>query len=80
MFPENLPIRYFLKEMNTTAYKLGMMNTVFDCPHGLSNNFNVSTALDMAILSFQCMQNDVFTTVVKTPFYEAETELAAYEW
>jgi D-alanyl-D-alanine carboxypeptidase len=80
MFPENMPIRYFLREMNITASKIGMTNTTFDCPHGLSNNFNVSTALDVAILSYQCMQNDVFTTVVKTPFYEVETELAVYEW
>ena len=26
------------------------------------------------------MQNEVFSEVVKTPFYEVETELAQYEW
>jgi D-alanyl-D-alanine carboxypeptidase len=37
--------------MNCCAAKLGMINTVFDSPHGLQNNLNVSTAFDMAILS-----------------------------
>jgi D-alanyl-D-alanine carboxypeptidase len=52
-----------------------MVNSVFDSPHGLSNVINVSTALDMAILSHHCMQNEVFCEVVKTPFYEVETSL-----
>lgn len=55
-FPENLPVRFFLREMNLIATKqLGMTNSVFDSPHGLSNVINVSTAFDMAILSNHCM-------------------------
>jgi D-alanyl-D-alanine carboxypeptidase len=53
-----------------------MTNTIFDSPHGLANNFNVSTAYDMAILTHHCMQSEVFAEVVKTPFYEVETEHA----
>jgi D-alanyl-D-alanine carboxypeptidase len=52
-----------------------MVNTIFDSPHGLSNAFNISTAFDIAILSHHCMQNEVFSEVVKTPFYEVETEM-----
>lgn len=66
--------------MNNCAAKLGMNNTVFDSPHGLQNNLSVSTAYDMAILSQQCMKNEVFAEVVRTPFYEVETELMQYEW
>lgn len=79
-FPENTQLRFFLKEMNITAQKLGMANSVFDSPHGLANVINVSTAFDMAILSHHCMQNEVFCEVVKTPFYEVETPLMQYEW
>ena len=57
-----------------------MSNTVFDSPHGLQNNINISTALDMAILTFNCMQKEIFAEVVKTQFYEVETEHANYEW
>lgn len=75
-----MPVRFFLREMNVLAQKLGMTQSVFDSPHGLANSVNVSTAYDMATLSYHCMQNDVFQEVVKTPFYECETELAQYEW
>ena len=66
--------------MNITAQKLGMVNTVFDSPHGLCNTVNVSTALDMALLAYNCMQCTVFAEVVKTPYYEMETALSFYEW
>ena len=75
-----MPIRFFIKEMNQIAKKLGMSLTVFDSPHGLANSVNVSTAYEMAILSNHCMQNEVFCEGVKTPFYEVDTELAQYEW
>jgi D-alanyl-D-alanine carboxypeptidase len=57
-----------------------MVNTTFDTPHGLQNSLSTSTALDMAILSYHCMQNEVFTEVVKTPYFELETEKNFYEW
>ena len=79
-FPDNLPVRFFLKEMNLMAHKLGMTNSVYDSPHGLSNSINVSTASDQAILAHHCMQNEVFCQVVKTPFYEVETPKCQYEW
>lgn len=79
-FPDNIHVRFFLKEMNIVGAKIGMANTIFDSPHGLANNFNISTACEMAILSHHCMQIDVFSEVVRTPFYEVETETAQYEW
>lgn len=79
-FNENLPVRHFLKEMNAQAAKLGMMNTLFDTPHGLANPNSLSTAHDIALLSYHCMQNDQFKQVVKTPYYFMETPLQQYEW
>jgi serine-type D-Ala-D-Ala carboxypeptidase (penicillin-binding protein 5/6) len=79
-FDDNIPVRFFLKEMNLLAKKIGMQLSVFDSPHGLANSVNVSTASEMAILSHNCMQNSVFCETVKTPFYECETDLAQYEW
>jgi len=43
--------------MNTYARKLDMINTNFANPHGLSNNNNLSTASDIAILSYHAMKN-----------------------
>ena len=34
---------------------MGLTNTFFDSPHGLSNYQNISTAQDVAILTFKCM-------------------------
>lgn len=75
-FADNPSIRFFLSEMNNLARKLGMPNTVFDSPHGLSNPNNLSTAADMAVLAFHCMKNDLFCQIVSTPFFE----VGGYEW
>lgn len=66
--------------MNATAQKLQMQNTCFDTPHGLANQLSVSTAHDIALLSYHCMQIDVFCEVVKTPYFEVETSENFYEW
>ena len=73
---EYLNIRFFLNEMNIVAKKIGMKNTYFDSPHGLSNVNNVSTAYDMAVLACHCMKNDLFCEIVKTPYLETDE----YEW
>lgn len=41
----------FVKEMNQTAARLGMMHTHFLNPHGLPNEQQVTTARDMGILA-----------------------------
>jgi hypothetical protein len=48
-------VKYFLKEMNTVADKIGMHATHFDSPHGLQNTQNVSTAYDMCKLAAAVM-------------------------
>jgi hypothetical protein len=34
----------------------------------------------MAILTYACMQIDLFAEIVRTTTYEVETELSFYEW
>jgi D-alanyl-D-alanine carboxypeptidase len=41
----------FVKEMNQTAARLGMMHTHFLNPHGLPNDQQVTTARDMGLLA-----------------------------
>src|SRR5215217_7295343 len=41
----------FVKLMNDTAQKLGMMNSHFDNPHGLPGGQQYTTAYDMAVLA-----------------------------
>lgn len=59
---------------------MGLSNTNFDSPHGLPNYQNTSTAQDVAILTFKCMQIQFFAQIVKTPYYSVETPLRSYEW
>lgn len=42
----NTPVKYFLKEMNHHATKIGMSSTYYDSPHGLMNKSNYSSAED----------------------------------
>jgi len=62
--------KYFLKEMNLVATKMGLANTHFDSPHGLMNIQNYSCAKDMCKLSAIAMRDDLFKKIVKTRFYE----------
>ncbi len=41
----------FIRRMNDTALRLGMVDTFFANPHGLPNQFQVSTARDLALLT-----------------------------
>jgi hypothetical protein len=66
-------MKYFLKEMNLNAEKLGMRDTFFDSPHGLKNERNYSSAYDICLMVAQCMRIPYFRTVVSTPFYETRS-------
>lgn len=50
--------------MNKYAYAIGMKNSSFSNPHGLSNNFNKSTCYDMAKLSVVAMRNPIIREIV----------------
>ena len=52
--------------MNEKAAELGLSNTHFTNPHGLSDEEHYTTALDLALLTSYAMQNDVFCNIVST--------------
>lgn len=62
----NTTLRYFLKEMNHYANKLGMCGTNYDSPHGLMNKSNYSTAEDQVRLVSEIMEIDIVRRVVNT--------------
>jgi len=59
----------FSEEMNAKAKKIGMTNTNFSNPHGLSDEYHYSTARDMGILSIYAMNNEIFKEIVSTKKY-----------
>ena len=62
-------ISVFVDKMNQRAQELGMTNTHFANPHGLTNEDHYTTPYDLALLAQKCMQNETFRTVVSTPEY-----------
>lgn len=68
----------FVHLMNEKADWLGMTNTNFTNPHGLSSKNHYSTAYDMALLMRYAMKNDDFMKVSGSKQYQAETR--TYPW
>lgn len=56
----------FVAQMNRRAAALGMENTHFADPNGLSDEGHYSTALDMAKLGAVCLENPVVKEIVST--------------
>lgn len=56
----------FSELMNETAEKIGMKNSNFVNPHGLSDELHYTTARDMSILASYAMNNDTFRKIVST--------------
>ena len=55
--------------MNLLAKKIGMINSKFANPHGLSNTENYSTADDVGKLCIYSMKNTKFREIVNTQSY-----------
>jgi serine-type D-Ala-D-Ala carboxypeptidase (penicillin-binding protein 5/6) len=64
-------LKLFLNEMNKMAKDFDMKNTTFANPHGLANNFNKSSCVDMAKVTYQALQNDEFKKIVATKKHKA---------
>lgn len=62
----NRNVSIFLKEMNRLSWELGMCSSNFANPHGLSNQANYSTALDLCKLCCHAMKNPLFRSIVNT--------------
>lgn len=59
----------FIQEMNEEAARLGMANTGYENPHGLTAKGHRTTASDMAKLAVAAMRNDLFREIVATRQY-----------
>mmetsp|Transcript_11381 Transcript_11381/g.9787 ORF Transcript_11381/g.9787 Transcript_11381/m.9787 type:complete len:103 (+) Transcript_11381:381-689(+) len=60
------PLKEFIKEMNKMTLKLGLRNTMFANPHGLSEKGNKSTANDLGKLAYLALQVPLIRRVVST--------------
>lgn len=49
-------MNYFIREMNKIANYLELKNTSFCNCHGLSDTLNYSTANDIVVLTYHCIQ------------------------
>lgn len=56
-------ITSFVDRMNGKAKELGLINTHFTNPHGLSDKEHYSTAYDVASLLLYCMKNPTFRKI-----------------
>ena len=75
----------FVSQMNINASILGLTNTHFNNPHGLSDENNKSTAVDIALLSSYVMKEPIFRQVVNSKYhscvgFNVSHKLKHYEW
>ncbi len=68
--------------MNEMAVKIGMENSYFYNASGLdeTEEHNISTAYDMALLTRYAMQNKTFREIFKTKEYSVKTNMKSYKW
>lgn len=65
---------HFVDRMNEKAAELGLVNTHFDNPHGLSSETHFTTARELAQLAAHALENDDFRTIVSTKRYSVEAD------
>jgi D-alanyl-D-alanine carboxypeptidase len=71
----------FIKEMNNKAIKLGMLNTIYENPHGLNDEtINYSTAYDLALLMRYAMKNNDFKEITSTKKYIVKNDRTTFIW
>lgn len=70
--------------MNKTAEEINLKCTFYDSPHGLSNQNNKTSALDVAKLASQTMKIPKFRDVVSTKFFTVKKNTngnkKTYKW
>ncbi len=71
----------FIRQMNETAKKIGMKNSVFVNASGLDEReYNLSTAYDMALLSNYASKNEAFRTIASAHDHQCQTKESHYVW
>lgn len=68
--PPSDPLRRFVAEMNRRAARLGLADTHYENPHGLTARGHYSSARDLAQLAHVAMQSPLFRRIVGTRHYE----------
>lgn len=68
----------FVFLMNEKASWLGMNHTSFQNAHGLDDELHYSSAFDMALLTREAMQNEVFKQISASKSYKADAR--SYSW
>ena len=71
----NAALNAFYREMNRNAAEMKLKDTNFLSAHGMHHDQNYSSALDIALISHQCMKNSTFRQIVKTQKYNCESRL-----
>lgn len=72
--PEADGLALFVAEMNRQATELGLKETSYRDPHGLSRE-NVTSTRDLARLAATAYRNERFRTLVSTPRYECKVRV-----
>lgn len=60
------PLDRFVVEMNRCAHELGMSQTTYTNPHGLSDDAHLSSAADLAVLAREALKQPEFSDYVAT--------------
>jgi D-alanyl-D-alanine carboxypeptidase len=55
----------FYNEMNIAASKMKLRDTHFLSAHGMHHDKNFSSAYDIAVISYHCMKNYTFQSIVR---------------
>lgn len=59
----------FIDKMNTTAQRLGMVNSKFTNPHGLTDKDHKTSAKDLCLLTLEALKDPLFCQIVSTRIY-----------
>lgn len=71
----------FVNLMNKKAHEIGMMDSLFNNPHGLDEETkNYSTAYDLCLLYKYAWNNKVFREIAGTKTYKTSTLNKSYAW
>ena len=66
-------IESFASLMNSKAKELGLENTSFANPHGLSNSNHYTTAYELALICAQAYKNPLFSQIAASKSYTSTT-------
>jgi len=69
------PVNTFIKQMNTRVAQLGLKDSHYANPHGLDARGNLSSANDLASITWYAMHFSTFNEIVRQPLYQTPGHL-----